>query len=61
MVWLFWKWVSKLISVEKERYKIEGWLESGKSETEIAKFLGKHKRTIKREIAKGKVEQRDSL
>ena len=45
---------------EEERYKIEAWLEARKTPTEIAEFLGKTVRTIKREIEMGMVAQRDS-
>ncbi|MGI6552262.1 MAG: IS30 family transposase [Bacillota bacterium] len=39
----------------KERYQIEILLKEKKSPSEIAKLLGKHKRTIEREIARGTV------
>lgn len=38
---------------EKDRYKIEAWLEGKKGVPEIAKNLGKNKSTIYREIKKG--------
>jgi IS30 family transposase len=40
---------------ERERYKIEVWLEAKKSVPEIAKDLGKHKTTIYREINRGTI------
>jgi IS30 family transposase len=43
---------------EKERYKIEGYLEEGLSCEQIGKLLGKSKRTIEREKKMGIVEQR---
>ena len=45
---------------EEERYKIEGWLQAKQNPKEIAMMLGKHRRTINREIAMGLVVQRDS-
>lgn len=41
---------------EKERYQIEILLKEKRSPSEIAKILGKHKRTIEREIARGTVQ-----
>lgn len=43
---------------ETERYKIEGLLEAGHSAKEIARQLGRDRRTIEREIDRGKVIQR---
>ena len=43
---------------EAERYKIEGLLESGKKPGEIARLLGRDRRTIEREIRRGTVMQR---
>jgi len=43
---------------ETERYKIEGLLEAGHSVAEIAGHLGRDRRTIEREIKRGKVTQR---
>lgn len=48
-----WKQIS-----ESERYKIEAWREDNLSSAEIAKKLGKSKRTIEREIKMGTVEQK---
>lgn len=45
---------------ERERYTIEILLKEKLSAVEIAKRLGRHPRTIEREIAKGKVELRNS-
>lgn len=41
---------------EKERYQIEILLKDKKSSKEIAAVLGKHRRTIEREIARGTVQ-----
>jgi IS30 family transposase len=38
---------------EKERYKIEGLLSAGHTPREIAVMLGRHRRTIEREIKRG--------
>ncbi len=38
---------------EKERYKIEGFLSEGYKPEEIARILGRHRRTIEREIKRG--------
>lgn len=38
---------------EKERYKIEGFLGEGYKPGEIARILGRHRRTIEREIRRG--------
>lgn len=46
---------------EHERYKIEGFCQAKMSSSEIASKLGRDRRTIEREIARGIVEQRDSL
>lgn len=43
---------------EAERYKIEGLIEAGHSTKEIAKQLVRDRRTIQREIKRGKVIQR---
>ena len=40
---------------ERERYQIEILLKDGKKPTEIGSILGKHRRTIEREIARGTV------
>jgi len=40
---------------ERERYQIEILLKEKRKPTEIAKVLGKHRRTIEREIARGSV------
>jgi transposase, IS30 family len=45
---------------EKERYTIEVLLKEKMSPFEIAKRLGRHPRTIEREIAKGSVELKNS-
>lgn len=45
---------------ERERYQIEALLKRGISAGEIGKQLGRHKRTIEREIVKGSVIQVDS-
>ncbi len=50
-----WKQIS-----ERERYKIEALLHSGLTPTEISKQLGRDRRTIEREIARGSVIQRDT-
>lgn len=44
---------------EEERYKIEGWVQAKMSAKEISVMLGKHERTIKRELTKGTVMQKD--
>lgn len=38
---------------EKERYKIEGLLHAGHKAKDIARLLGRHRRTIEREIKRG--------
>lgn len=43
---------------ERERYQIEILLKEKKRPSEIAKALGKHKRTVEREIARGTVRMR---
>lgn len=43
---------------ETERYKMEGLLEAGHSTKEIAGHLGRDRRTVEREIKRGKVIQR---
>ena len=43
---------------EKERYKIEVLLRAGHKPNEIARMLGRHRRTIEREIKRGSVLQR---
>lgn len=43
---------------EPDRYKIEGYLEEGLSITKIARLLKRSRRTIGREVALGRVEQR---
>jgi IS30 family transposase len=43
---------------EKNRYKIEGYLEQGLKAEQIAKLLNKSKRTIERERKLGQVEQK---
>ncbi len=40
---------------EKERYKIEGLLNAGHKPREVAMMLGRHRRTIEREIKRGDV------
>lgn len=40
---------------EKERYKIEGLLRAGHKPIEVARMLGRHRRTIEREIKRGSV------
>ncbi len=45
---------------EIERYKIEIYLEEGNNVKEIAKKIGKHIRTINREIKRGTVELLDT-
>jgi IS30 family transposase len=42
---------------ESERYKIEGFLQSGKPVNEIAKILGRDRSTIYREISRGKIKR----
>jgi len=44
---------------ERERYKIEGYLKIKMSAKEIAEELGRDRRTIEREIARGMTIQRD--
>ncbi|NRA48062.1 MAG: helix-turn-helix domain-containing protein, partial [Phaeodactylibacter sp.] len=34
----------------EQRYKIEAWLEAGKSRGQIAQFIGKDKSVVSREI-----------
>lgn len=46
---------------ERERYQIEGLLKAGQSITAIARQLGRDRRTIQREIARGRVVQVDYL
>ena len=41
---------------EKERYQIEILLKEKMTSKEIAKAIGKHRRTIEREIARGTVK-----
>lgn len=43
---------------EAERYKLEGLLEGGRTAKEIARILGRDRRTIEREIKRGTVRQR---
>jgi len=45
---------------EDDRYKIERWLKEKYSVPEISKHLGFHPKTIRREIIKGTVSQRDT-
>jgi len=45
---------------EKERYQIEVLLKDGKKPKEIAIILGRHRRTIEREIARGTVRLMNS-
>jgi Transposase and inactivated derivatives, IS30 family len=45
---------------EKERYKIEALSQRGVSPTEIGRMLKRDRRTIERELARGKTRQRDS-
>lgn len=45
---------------ERERYQIEALLRSGITANEIGKTLGRDRRTIQREIARGSVVQMDS-
>jgi|LSQX01.2.fsa_nt_gb IS30 family transposase len=40
---------------EKERYKIEVLLKAGHKPSEIARMLGRHRRTIEREIRRGSI------
>lgn len=47
-----WKQIS-----EKERYKIEGFNRAGISVSEIARQLGRDRRTIQRELKRGRVTQ----
>ena len=51
-----WKHIS-----EKERYKIEALSQKGLTPYEISRELGRDRRTIEREMKKGKTELRDSL
>ena len=46
---------------EKERYKIEALSQSGLFPAAIGRQLGRDRRTIEREIERGRTEQRDSL
>jgi IS30 family transposase len=45
---------------EKERYKIEGYCQSGMRAKEIGELLGRDRRTIEREIERGLTLQRNS-
>lgn len=45
---------------ERERYQIEILCKEGKRAKEIAELLGRHRRTIERELRRGTVEQMDS-
>lgn len=45
---------------EKQRYKLEGYLESKLSVKEIAKKLNKHEATIYREVKRGQIKRIDS-
>ena len=45
---------------ETERYKLEGYLEAGLSVKEIAALLGRNQSSIRREIAKGTVELKNT-
>jgi IS30 family transposase len=45
---------------EPERYQIEGYLKAKLSVKEIAELLGRNRRIIEREIARGKVTLRDT-
>jgi IS30 family transposase len=45
---------------EVQRYKIEGYIETKMTQKRIAELIGVSERTIRREIAMGKVVQRDS-
>jgi IS30 family transposase len=45
---------------EHERHKIEALLKAAVSVKQIAELLGKDRRTIEREIARGKVSQKDT-
>ena len=45
---------------ERERYQIEGLLKAKKPAREIAMIIGKHQRTIEREIARGTVKMLNS-
>lgn len=45
---------------ERERYEIEILIKTGLKPADIAKQIGKHKRTIEREIARGTVKQLNS-
>lgn len=45
---------------EEQRYKIEGFLEAKLTQKQIAETMGVSERTIRREVAMGKVVQRDS-
>lgn len=44
---------------EKDRYKIEGYCQSGMGAAGIAKLMGRDRRTVEREIASGLTLQRD--
>jgi len=45
---------------ERERYKIEALLQSGLTPIEVSKQIGRDRRTIEREIARGSIVQRDT-
>lgn len=45
---------------ERERYKIEALFQSGLTSSEISRQLGRNRRTIEREIARGMTLQRNS-
>jgi IS30 family transposase len=45
---------------EEQRYKIEGYLKAKMTQAKIAALIGVTERSIRREIARGKVVQRDS-
>ena len=45
---------------ERERYKIEALSHMGLSPTEVSRQLGRDRRTVEREIARGKTVQRNS-
>jgi len=48
-----WKQIS-----EADRYKIEGYCEAGMDARQIARLMGRDRRTIERELGKGSVEQK---
>lgn len=50
----------KRVLQEKERYEIEILCKAGQSAKKIAELLGRHRRTIERELRRGTVEQMDS-